>query len=80
VHLQARVLANEDAGGAGVVEVDVTEEQVTHVLKRQAMIGQSLLQRCKTRRRAAVEERGAVGRVEQVAPDDALGPAVVEID
>ena len=31
VHLQARVLAHEHARGAGVVEVDVREEQVADV-------------------------------------------------
>jgi hypothetical protein len=36
--------ADEDAGRARVVEVDVAEEQVAHVLERQAVVGQPLLE------------------------------------
>ncbi len=44
VHLQSRMLADEDARRARMVEVDVAEEQMTHVLEREAVVGQSLLQ------------------------------------
>jgi hypothetical protein len=36
VHLQSRVLAHEHARGAGVVEVDVGQQQVPHVPQLQA--------------------------------------------
>ena len=37
VHLQRRVLAHEHAGGAGVVEVDVAEQQMADVGEREAV-------------------------------------------
>jgi hypothetical protein len=72
--------ADEDAGRARVVEVDVAEEEVAHVLERQAVVGQSLLERSDTRSRAAIEESGPGRGVEQVTRDDPLGTPVVKID
>ena len=45
VHLQARVLADEHARGAGVVEVDVREQQVADVGEREALLVEPPLQR-----------------------------------
>jgi hypothetical protein len=80
VHLQARVLADERPRGARVVEVDVAQEQVPEVAQRQPPLRQAVLERGDGGRRAAVEEREPVLRVEQVAADDALGAEMVEID
>jgi hypothetical protein len=80
MNLKVRMHADEDAGRTGMVEVDVAEEQVAHVLERQAVVGQSLLERGNTRSGAAVEERGPIRGVEQVTRDDPLGTPVVKID
>ena len=80
VHLQRRVLADECPGRAGVVEVDVAEQQVPDVGQREAAVGEARLQRVDRRRGAAVEERRPVVGVEQVARDDPLAAEVVEVD
>ena len=79
VHLQPRALAHERARGSRVVEVDVREEQVADVGEVEAALGESGLQVRDAGRRAAVEERGPVDRVEEVAPDHVL-LEVVEVD
>jgi hypothetical protein len=80
VHLQAGVLSDEDPSRSGVVEVDVREEQVAKVAELDAPIPEACPESVHARRRPAVEERGAVRRVEQVGADDALGAEVVEVD
>src|SRR5690242_18445043 len=80
VHLQLRVLAHEDAGGARMVEVDVREQQMTHVLQVEPTCAQARLQRNDAGRRAAVEQRRPVVRVQHVRPDHVLGAAVEEIE
>jgi hypothetical protein len=80
VNLQSGVLPDEDARGSRVVEVDVAEEQVANVLESQAVVREPLLEVRDARSGAAVEERGTVRGVEQVARDDPLGTPVVEID
>jgi hypothetical protein len=80
VDLETRVLPDEDARGARMVEVDVAEEEVADVGERKPALGEALLERREIARRAAVEERGPVLGLEQVAADDALGAEVVEVD
>ena len=80
VHLQRRVLADEDARRAGMVEVDVAEQQMADVGERKPAVGKPGLQRVDRRRGAAVEERGPVVGVEEVARDDPLAAEVVEVD
>ena len=77
VHLQRRVLAHERAGGAGVVEVDVREEQMADVAELEAALREPGLQRRDARRRPAVVEREAVVGLDDVAADVA-GEALVE--
>jgi hypothetical protein len=72
--------ADKDAGRPGMVEVDVAEEQVADVLKGEAVVGQSLLERTHARSGAAVEEGGPVRGVEHVTADDPLGTPLVKID
>jgi hypothetical protein len=74
------MLSDEDARGSRVVEVDVTEEEVTDVLEGQAVGRQPLFEVRDARGGAAVEEGRPVRGVEQVARDDPLGTPVVEID
>ncbi len=64
VHLQPRVLADEDARGAGVVEMDVRQEEVPQVAQLEPAFAQPGLERADARGRAAVEQRRAVFRLD----------------
>ena len=80
VHLQAGVLADEDARRTGMVEMDVAEQQVADVGEREAAVGEACLEPVDGRSGAAVEERRPVVGVEEVARDDPLAAEVVEVD
>jgi hypothetical protein len=80
VHLQRWVFADEHAGGTGVIEVDVAQEEVPDVWQREAETGESFREPWKTRGRATVEERWPVVGLDEVAADDALDAAVVKVD
>lgn len=80
VNLEGRVLPDEGARGAGMVEVDVAEQEMANVRQLEAPVCKPLLERLHIGRRPAVEERKAVVRLEQVAADDPLGAEVVEVD
>ena len=80
VHLQRRVLAHERAGGAGVVEVDVREEQMADVAELEVALREPGLQRRNARRRPAVVEREAVVGLDDVAADVAGQPLVEQVD
>ena len=79
VHLQARLLADENAGRACVVEVDVREQEMAEVGQRDAQLGESLLQRRDARGGPAVVEPEAVLGLEQVHADHALLALVVKV-
>ena len=66
VHLQAGVLAHEHARGAGVVEVDVREQQVADVGELEAALGEPCLQLGHAGRGAAVQSARPVLGLEQV--------------
>ena len=76
VHPQLRVLPHEQARGAGVVEVDVREEQVPQVSHREAALFEAGLQRAEGRRGPAVDEARAVRRLDDVGAQDALHSTV----
>ena len=81
VDLQRRVLAHEHARGAGMVEVDVREQQVPQVARargRARRVPPSGASRQVGR--PAVEQGGPVDGVEQVGADDALGAQVVQVE
>jgi hypothetical protein len=80
VHLQRRVLADEGPGCAGVVEVDVAEQEVPDVGQGEAAVGEARLQRLDCGGGPAVEERRPVVGVEQIARDDPLAAEMVEVD
>ncbi len=80
VHLQLGMLAHQHAGGARMIEMNVTQQEMPHVRKLHALLLEAVLQRGDRRRRSAVEQRGAVIGVEQVAPDRALAARVVKVD
>ena len=69
--ISAGVLPHERPGGARVVEVDVGEEEVTQVADLDAAGRERLAQRREAARRAAVEEREPVVRLDQVRGDPA---------
>ena len=64
VDLQRRVLAHEHARGAGMVEVDVREQQVPQVAELQGELAECLLQAVEAGGRPAVEEGRALDGVE----------------
>src|SRR6266498_969628 len=80
VHPQPRMLADERACRARVVEMDMREQQVSELVELEAAPGQLLLQRAEAGGGAAVEERGAVRGLEQVRADDALAAEMKEVD
>jgi pimeloyl-ACP methyl ester carboxylesterase len=71
-HRQPGMLTDERTGGAGVVEMDVREEQVAEVGHLEAVLAQARVQVVERARRAAVEQRGAVVGLDQVRGDLAL--------
>ena len=79
VHLEPGVLADEGAGGTGVVEVDVGEEEMADVRQLEPALGETRLQRVDARRRPAVVNGRPIVGLDQVRADDALG-LVVEVD
>jgi hypothetical protein len=78
--LQLRVLADEDPRGAGVVEMDVAEQQMAQIRELDAVLLEPPLERRDAARRPAVEQREPVVGLDEVATDDALDAAVVEVD
>jgi hypothetical protein len=80
VDVKLGVCSHEDAGAAGVVEMDVAEEQVTDVGERQVSTMKAV-DECRERSgRPAVEERPSIVRLDDVAADDALGAEVMKVN
>jgi len=79
VNPQARVSPREDAGSARVVEVDVREHEMAHVLQRQAVGREAALERPETARGPAVHERRLVAG-QQVRRDDPGMPEVEKVE
>ena len=80
VYLQLGMLAHEHARGAGVVEVDVREQQVAHVVQFEPAQTQALLQHGHAGGGPAVEERRSLGRLQQVDADHPLAAEVQEVE
>ncbi|MEA2425816.1 MAG: hypothetical protein QOH13_2226, partial [Thermoleophilaceae bacterium] len=76
---QAGVAAHDRAGGAGVIEMDVREEQVADVLEAQAVLRESRLERRQRRGRPAIEQRKSVVGVDDVHADRVRPSAEVQI-
>ena len=74
------MLPDERSGGAGVVEMDVGEEQVADVAELDSALGEPRLERRNAARGAAVEEGQAHGRVQQVRTDRAGRTPVEQVD
>ena len=76
---QARVLADEGAGRAGMVEMDVREQEVAELPDLEPVLGEPCPERVQAARRPAVDQRGLVAR-EQVGADHALAAEVLEVE
>jgi hypothetical protein len=74
------VLTDEDPGRAGMVEMNVGEEQVAKILELEPPLAQSHVQALEAGRGAAVVERRSVLGLDEVGADDALGALIVEIE
>ena len=80
VHLQPGVLADEHAGCARMVEMDVREQQVAHVGELEAALGEPRLQLGHARRRPAILQRGPVVGVEEVGADHPLVAEMAQVE
>ena len=80
VDVERGMAANEHAGRAGVVEVDVGEQEVRDVGELEASLLQLGLEPLDARGRPAVEERGPVVGLDHVRADRLLVAEVEEID
>ena len=76
---EARALAHERARRAGVVEVDVGEEQVAEVGDLEPLLRQPRSECVQAARRAAVDECRLLA-LEQVRADDARPAEVLEVE
>ena len=74
------MLAHERSRGAGVVEMDVREEEAAQVAELDAARRQRVLERRKAARRAAVVEREAVVGLDEVGADPPWVPAVEKVE
>src|SRR4051812_22392156 len=79
-HGKARVAADERARRAGMVEVDVREQQVPDVGQLEPVRRESRVERLGRRAGAGVEERRPVVGLDEVHADRARAAAEVEVD
>jgi hypothetical protein len=79
VDAKRRIAPGENARRAGVIEVDVREDEVANVAEREATARERPLERFHTRARAAIDERGLVAG-EQVRGDDLRSPEVEQVE
>jgi hypothetical protein len=80
VDLQYGVLAHENPGCAGMVEMDVGQQEVAKVLELEPPLAQGGVQALEAGRWSAVEERRPVLGLDEVRADDALRALMVEIE
>jgi hypothetical protein len=76
VNLELGVPSHEHPGRAGVIEVDVTEQQVPDVGERKPSTGEPFFQPLDARRWAAVEDRRPLVGLDEVRADDVVRAAV----
>ena len=77
---QVGVLPDERPGGAGVVEMDVREQQMADVGQLDPVLVEALDEPRQGRRRTAVLESEPVGRLEQIHAHRVLAAAEVQVD
>jgi hypothetical protein len=79
VDAQRRILAHQRAGRAGVIEVNVRQQNRPHVGHRDARRCQPGAQRRQRARRSRVDDRDAAGTVQDDRGDDAFDAVEVQI-
>jgi hypothetical protein len=79
VYAQRGVPADEHAGPARVVEVDVREHEVPEVVHGETVLRERSLQRLEARARPTVDERGLV-LCQQVRGDDTRSPEMEKVE
>ena len=77
---QLRMQPHERAGRPGVIEVDVREQQVSQLGQLDAVLAEACDEPRQRRRRPAVLQREAVGRLDQIHADRVLLAAEVQVD
>lgn len=80
VHSQARVGRDERAGGAGVIEVDVGDEQMAKIGDREPEIGEPGLERRKSRTRPGIYQRETVVEIKQIGAKKLLFAEKTEVE
>jgi hypothetical protein len=80
VHSQARVGRDECAGGAGVIEVDVGDEQVAKIGDREAELGKPGFERGESRTRSGIYERETVVEIKQIGAKKLLFTEETEVE
>ncbi len=80
VDLERGMLTNDRSRGAGMVEMDVGEQEVADVAELEAAGGEAVLQRREAGGRPTVEERRAVVGLDEVAANVAREALVEEVD
>ena len=68
------------AGGAGVIEMDMRQQHRANIAQREAAIAQSALEHGQARRRARIDQRDAVGALQDRGRDHARAASEMEID
>jgi hypothetical protein len=80
VNLETGMRADEDAGPACMIEMDMADEEVADVGKRKATLCEAVYEGRQVRGRTTIEERRPVVGLEEIRADDAFGTEVAEID
>ena len=80
MNLDRRHALDDGPDGAGVIEVDVGDQQGAHVAQRQAALPQPGFEGGQARRRPGVDERDAIGPHENSGRDHAIAAAEIQID
>ena len=80
VDAQRRVLAREGAGGTGVIEMDVREQNRAHVADLDPAAREAAAQRRQRGGRTRIDERGARRPVQHRRRDHAADAEKIEVD
>ncbi len=80
VHDRARTLGRERAHGAGVIEVDMREQNGPHIRHGESTCGERAPQRGQCGRRPGIDQRDALAAVQNRRGDDFRGAEKVEVE
>ena len=79
-HLRIRAAIHEHARCAGVIQVNVRQQNRAHIVELKSSRAQRMLQRRERRRRPGIEDRDAAGSVQKRRCDDARLSEKFEVD